>query len=79
MTQAEQMARFIARASYEDLSAGAREELKIRILDALGCAIGALGGGTSSSDSHAGRRFRGHASMFVDRRRDDRSGSDGFL
>ena len=45
MTQAEQLGTFVARASYDDLSANAREHLKIRILDSLGCAIGALNAG----------------------------------
>jgi 2-methylcitrate dehydratase len=44
MTQAEQLAKFIVRASYDNLSMIARFQLKIRILDALGCAIGALEG-----------------------------------
>ena len=43
MTHAEKMAAFISRANYHDLSATARQQLKIRVLDALGCAIGALG------------------------------------
>lgn len=44
MTHAEQLAAFVVRASYEDLSNEARQELKVRILDSLGCAIGALEG-----------------------------------
>ncbi len=44
MTQVEQLAAFVVRKSYEDLSEEARQQLKIRILDALGCAIGALEG-----------------------------------
>lgn len=44
MTQVEQLARFAVQARYEDLSQQARQELKIRVLDALGCAIGALDG-----------------------------------
>jgi hypothetical protein len=44
MTNAEQLADFVRRASYEDISAKAREQLKLRILDSLGCAIGALNG-----------------------------------
>jgi 2-methylcitrate dehydratase len=43
MTHAEQLAAFIVRASYEEVSTEARQQMKIRILDALGCAIGALG------------------------------------
>jgi 2-methylcitrate dehydratase len=44
MTIAEELARFAVKASYEDLSNAARLQLKIRILDSLGCAIGALEG-----------------------------------
>ena len=44
MTQAEQLAEFVVRASYEDLSQAACAQLKIRVLDALGCAVGALQG-----------------------------------
>ena len=44
MTQVEQLADFVVHAKYEDLSGEACQQLKIRILDALGCAIGALEG-----------------------------------
>jgi 2-methylcitrate dehydratase len=44
MTLVEQLAAFVARASYADLSEDARAQLKIRVLDSLGCAIGALDG-----------------------------------
>jgi 2-methylcitrate dehydratase len=44
MTQAEQLAAFVVRMTYEDLSEEARHQLKIHILDALGCAFGALEG-----------------------------------
>ncbi len=44
MTQVEQLAAFVRRVRYEDLSAEARQQLKIRIIDALGCAFGALEG-----------------------------------
>ncbi len=44
MTQVEQLAAFVARARYEDLSEEACQQLRIRVLDALGCAIGALEG-----------------------------------
>ena len=43
MTHAERLAEFVARASFEDLSDAAVRELEIRILDSVGCAIGALG------------------------------------
>src|SRR5215217_36111 len=43
MTHAEHLAEFVARASFEDLSDAAVRELEIRILDSVGCAIGALG------------------------------------
>lgn len=44
MTLVEELARFTVKASFEDLSEAARRELKIRVLDSLACAIGALGG-----------------------------------
>ncbi len=44
MTRAEQLAEFVARASHDHVSQAAREQLKIRVLDSLGCAIGAQGG-----------------------------------
>ncbi len=44
MTKAQELAAFGARSSYDLLSADARDALKVRILDALGCAFGALGG-----------------------------------
>lgn len=40
----EQMAAFVARSKYEDLSQTAIHQAKVRILDSLGCAIGALDG-----------------------------------
>ena len=42
MTLVEQLAAFVVRVTYEDLSEEAQRQLKIRIIDALGCAIGAL-------------------------------------
>ncbi len=42
MTQVEQLASFAVRASYADLSAASIRQLKGRVLDALGCALGAL-------------------------------------
>jgi 2-methylcitrate dehydratase len=44
MTQVEQLAAFVVQARYGDLSAEARQALKVHLLDALGCAIGALDG-----------------------------------
>ena len=43
MTQVEQMAGFVAGAAFDKLSRLARQQLKMRVLDALGCAVGALG------------------------------------
>jgi 2-methylcitrate dehydratase len=44
MTLVEQLAAFARRVRYEDMSVEARQQLKIRVLDALGCAFGALEG-----------------------------------
>ncbi|HEX9014622.1 MAG TPA: MmgE/PrpD family protein, partial [Chloroflexota bacterium] len=43
MTEVEQLATFVVSTSYNQLSDNARQQVKIRILDALGCAIGAVG------------------------------------
>ena len=42
MTVVERLAQFAVSAPYEELSETVRQQLKIRILDGLGCAIGAL-------------------------------------
>ncbi|HEX9030135.1 MAG TPA: MmgE/PrpD family protein, partial [Anaerolineales bacterium] len=44
MNQVEHLAQFVGKATYESMSEQARRQLKIRVLDALGCAIGALHG-----------------------------------
>ncbi|HET7419862.1 MAG TPA: MmgE/PrpD family protein [Candidatus Dormibacteraeota bacterium] len=43
MTKVEQLAEWVAAADFSRLSEAARETLKLRILDALGCAAGAIG------------------------------------
>jgi 2-methylcitrate dehydratase len=45
MTQVEALAKYAARASFDDLSAQSRRQLPIHILDSLGCCIAALGAG----------------------------------
>lgn len=42
-SQSEGIARFAGRTTYEDLTAERRERLKVSVLDALACAINALG------------------------------------
>jgi 2-methylcitrate dehydratase len=42
VTAVAELARFTVESRWEDLSEPARDELKIRLLDALGCALGAL-------------------------------------
>lgn len=44
MKEVERLAAYVHKTGYEDLSAEMKSALKIRILDSLGCAIGALGG-----------------------------------
>jgi 2-methylcitrate dehydratase len=43
LSQAEGIARFACRTTYEDLTRERRERLKVSVLDALACAISALG------------------------------------
>ena len=44
-TQVQALARYAARASFDDLSAASRELLPVHILDSIGCCIAALGAG----------------------------------
>jgi 2-methylcitrate dehydratase len=44
MSCVENLAAFVCRSAYEDLSVATREQLKIRILDSLACAVGACEG-----------------------------------
>lgn len=57
MTHARELARFAVGASWGDLSDDARRELKIRVLDSLGCAVGAVEGGPV-------RKIRAHVGDF---------------
>lgn len=43
MSMVNELASFVVAAEYEQLSEAARAQAKIRVLDALGCAIGAIG------------------------------------
>ena len=43
-TRVEELARFVCRSRWDDISEPAREQLKLRVLDSLGCALGALDG-----------------------------------
>ncbi len=45
MTMVEELGEFVASRTFEDLSDAAVEALKVRMVDGLGCAIGALDGG----------------------------------
>ena len=44
MTEVEKLAAFVTCARYEDLTFPTRQALASRILDSIGCALGALGG-----------------------------------
>lgn len=44
LSRSEELGRFVENARWEDLSSRAREALKVRVLDSLGCAFGALEG-----------------------------------
>jgi hypothetical protein len=41
-TMVERLAQFVCCAQFEEISEAAREQLKLRVLDSLGCALGAL-------------------------------------
>ncbi|NBB99619.1 MAG: MmgE/PrpD family protein [Bacteroidetes bacterium] len=44
MTHVQELAQFVENARYDACSSAARQQLKVRVLDSLGCAIGALAG-----------------------------------
>jgi 2-methylcitrate dehydratase len=58
-TRVEQLADFVTSARYEMLSNDAREQLKLRVLDSLGCALGALGAETTAAIREHTREFGG--------------------
>lgn len=60
MTEVEELAAFVTSARYEDISARAKEQLKIRILDSIGCALGALGNGPIDAVRAQTRDFGGN-------------------
>ena len=39
----EQLSAFVTRVAYDDLSAAAQRQIKVRVLDSLACAVGAMG------------------------------------
>ena len=53
MPVVEDLARFVSRRSWSDLSASAREALKVRVLDSLGCALGAFDDHLSKLSAHS--------------------------
>jgi 2-methylcitrate dehydratase len=57
MTEVEDLASFVVSARFENLSKQAVEQLKIRVLDSLGCALGAL-------DAEPVRLVREHVTEF---------------
>jgi 2-methylcitrate dehydratase len=42
VTEVEELAKFVENATFEDIKTEALEQLKIRVLDSLGCCVGAL-------------------------------------
>jgi len=60
MTIVEEMAEFIETSSFEDLSFQAIEDLKIRVLDSLGCALGALHSETTNHVKEAEAELGGN-------------------
>jgi len=45
LTQVQALARYAARATFDDLSPASRQQLPVHVLDSLGCCIAALGAG----------------------------------
>ena len=75
----EQLSAFVTRASYEDLSAEARRQIKVSVLDSLACAIGAIGYEPMRRLRTPDRAIWRKAARHNDRRRKDLSRSSGVL
>src|SRR5271168_2459184 len=58
-SQAQGIAMFSYRASYEDLTPERRERLKVSVLDSLACAINALGAGPTVACVEQAKQFGG--------------------
>ena len=58
-TQVQALARYAARATFDDLSAQSRQQLPVHILDCLGCSIAALEAGPVSACRGQVRDFGG--------------------
>ncbi len=58
-TQVDQLAQFACGARFEDISEPAREQLTLRVLDWLGCALGALDGEPARMIAEQVREFGG--------------------
>jgi len=58
-TQVDQLAQFVCGARFEEISEPACEQLKLRVLDSLGCALGALDGEPVGMVAEQVREFGG--------------------
>jgi 2-methylcitrate dehydratase len=58
-TRVEQLAEFVTGTDFDQLSEEAREQLKLRVLDSLGCALGALEGDPVKMIAEQNREFGG--------------------
>ena len=78
MTAVERLAEFAVSAPYEELSETARQQLKIRILDALGCAIGAMDAKPLQMIRKNIAEFDANGKMHTAGRRTGKSGTCGI-
>lgn len=62
MTAVQRLAHFVVDRSWDDLTDAARDELKIRVLDSLGCSLGALDAPTVQAIRAQVDDFGGHPS-----------------
>jgi 2-methylcitrate dehydratase len=71
MTEVDRLAAFVTRACYGAISERGRLQLKIRVLDSLGCAIGALDGAPINAILANIEDFGGQSPLHLDRGRQD--------
>lgn len=59
MTLARRLAKYVLATRYSDIDKGTTEEMKVRVIDALGCGIGAFGQRPVAIARRAGAKVRG--------------------
>ena len=64
-TQVQALARYAARATFDDLSAESRKQIPVHVLNSLGCSIAALGAGPVNACRDQVKEFGGQGTALI--------------